>query len=75
MDFSYGNLSLRLMATDESFPLHGVIKRTQILRMLKHRIGLFQHDGMSAWPPAKQRIPDTQVRQQYAPILCHEVET
>ncbi len=48
--------------TDESFPLHGVIKRTQVLRMLKHRIGLFTHDGMSALPPAKARIPKSQVR-------------
>ena len=48
--------------TDESFPLHGVIKRTQVLRMLKHRIGLFTHDGMSALPPAKARIPKSQVK-------------
>ena len=46
---------------DESFPLHGVIKRTQVLRMLKHRIGLFVHDGMGPWPPAKARIPKSQV--------------
>ena len=41
--------------------MHGVIKRTQVLRMLKHRIGLFVHDGMSAWPPATARIPKSQV--------------
>ena len=46
---------------DETFSLHGVIKRTQLLRMLKHRIGLFVHDGMSPMPFAKAQIPRTQV--------------
>ncbi|DBA70944.1 TPA: hypothetical protein ACH3X2_011387 [Trebouxia sp. C0005] len=50
----------KAFAANESFPLHGVIKRTQVLRMLKHRIGLFTHDGMSALPPAKARIPKSQ---------------
>ena len=49
------------LCADESFPLHGVVKRTQVLRMLKHRSGLFVHDGMSAWPPATARIPKSQV--------------
>ncbi|KAL3138646.1 hypothetical protein ABBQ32_006406 [Trebouxia sp. C0010 RCD-2024] len=50
----------KAFAANDSFPLHGVIKRTQVLRMLKHRIGLFVHDGMSPWPPASARIPRSQ---------------
>jgi len=62
-DVTHGPLcpEYALFCADESFPLHGVIKRTQVLRMLKHRIGLFTHDGMSVLPPAKARIPKTQV--------------
>lgn len=45
----------------ENFPLHGLIKRTQILRMLKHRIGMFAHDGMLPLAPSRSRIPKTQV--------------
>lgn len=50
-----------LCLADENFPLHGLIKRTQLLRMLKHRIGMFAHDGMSPLPPSRSRIPKTQV--------------
>lgn len=56
----------------ENFPLHGLIKRTQLLRMLKHRIGMFPHDGMSPLAPSKTRIPKTQVSSHPAdmPSLC-----
>eukprot|EP00884_Botryococcus_braunii_P018780 jgi/Botrbrau1/5586/Bobra.97_2s0016.2 len=47
--------------TDGVFQLHGVVKRSQLLLLLKHRIGMFRHDSTkSGFPPSKSHIPATQ---------------
>ena len=45
---------------DSAFALHGVIKRVQVLRLLKFRIGLFQHNPRLPLPLAKRHIPASQ---------------
>lgn len=51
-----------MFCADGVFQLHGVIKRSQLLLLLKHRIGLYRHDtSRSHFPPSKTHIPGTQV--------------
>lgn len=45
---------------DAGFPLHGVVTRAQLLRLLKARIGLCGIDALQRPPPSKSRIPATQ---------------
>lgn len=49
---------------DGAFQLHGVVKRSQLLLMLKHRVGIFRHDANTPFPPSKALIPESQVRAQ-----------
>ena len=48
------------LAADAAFPLHGVVKRTQLLRMLKHRIGMYALDPNAPVPPSQSQIPGAQ---------------
>ena len=52
------NPNFRTPGTDAAFPLHGVITRGLLLRMLKHRIGMSASPGPP--PPARSHIPATQ---------------
>jgi hypothetical protein len=45
---------------DAGFPLHGVVTRAQLLRLLKARIGLCAADSLQRPPPSGSRIPATQ---------------
>lgn len=49
------------LCADAAFALHGVVLRTQLLRMLKHRIGVCHHDPRLAPMPSKNSIPASQV--------------
>ena len=49
------------MAADAAFPLHGVVRRTQLLRMLKFRIGMYALDPNAPVPSSQTQIPATQV--------------
>ena len=48
-------------AADAAFPLHGVVRRTQLLRMLKFRIGMYALDPNAPVPPSQSQIPTSQV--------------
>ena len=48
--------------TEAGFPLHGVVTRAQLLRMLRARIGLCVHNPQARPPPSRSRMPASQVR-------------
>jgi len=47
---------------DVPFDLHGVVMRSQLLRMLKHRIGFCQLSRDMPLPSSNTLIPGTQVK-------------
>ena len=49
------------MPADVPFDLHGVVLRSQLLRMLKHRIGFCQLSTHVPPPSSSNLIPSTQV--------------
>lgn len=40
----------------EAFPLHGMLRRTLLLRLLKHRIGIFAWDGRGPIPLSSSQV-------------------
>ena len=57
---------------DVPFDLHGVVMRSQLLRMLKYRIGFCQLDREAPMPPSGTQIPPTQVQPPLSYThLCH----
>ena len=50
-----------ISAADSAFQLDGVVTRSQLLRLLKHRIGFFVHKQGAKLPSSKASIPATQV--------------
>ena len=52
---------MHALSADMPFDLHGVVLRSQLLRMLKHRIGLCQLSTHVPPPSSSVLIPSTQV--------------
>ncbi|KAK9808763.1 hypothetical protein WJX72_003174 [[Myrmecia] bisecta] len=46
--------------SDETFPLHGVIKRITLLHLLKHKLGFFSHPPGTPFPSSKTHVPKDQ---------------
>ena len=61
------DLSSTSAPADVPFDLHGVVMRSQLLRMLKYRIGFCQLNRTVPMAPSSTQIPPTQVQ----PPLSH----
>jgi chloride channel 7 len=44
----------------EPFELHGVVLRTTLLHLIRHRIGVFPADPSGDIPPSRHHMPSTQ---------------
>ncbi|KAK9864292.1 hypothetical protein WJX84_001598 [Apatococcus fuscideae] len=44
----------------EAFPLHGMLRRTLLLRLLKHRVGMFHWDGRGPIPLSSSQVAHDQ---------------
>ena len=60
-------LEQHIRPADVPFDLHGVVMRSQLLRMLKYRIGFCQLNREVPMPPSGTQTPPTQVQ----PPLSH----
>ena len=60
-----------LMDPDAAFPLHGVVKRTQLLRMIKFRMGIYHLDPNADVPASNASIPPTQVGAAFCSAVVH----